>query len=209
VETVPHIETAIAKYSALLLDPPWDFRCYSDKGITNRSAATKYKVAPLDQLKQLPIGDYAAKHCVMFMWIIDSHLEQAIDLMKAYGFVYKTVAFVWVKTTNAGQPVMSMGHWTRKGVELCLLGTRGQPHRVGKGVRQVILAPRREHSRKPEEIYEKIEALVDGPYAEAFSRQQRAGWDQIVSNEGRKFNLLSDRLISFGGGRADQTSALG
>lgn len=125
----------------------------------------------------------------MFMWVIDSHLDQALELMAAYGFTFKTIAFCWVKTTRAGKPVMSLGLWTRKGMEICLLGTRGKPTRRGKGVRQVLLGPRREHSRKPDEIYQRIEQLVDGPYCEAFSRQCWPGWDQIISNEKDKFTV--------------------
>jgi N6-adenosine-specific RNA methylase IME4 len=175
------------KYGTILLDPPWKFETYSAKGVTARSPDSKYRVEHLDALKSLPIGDYAAENCVMFMWVIDSHLEQALELMTAYGFTFKTIAFCWVKTSRNGKPVMSLGLWTRKGMEICLLGTKGKPVRKGKGVRQVIIEPRREHSRKPDEIYQRIEELVDGPYCEAFSRQRWPGWDQIVSNEPEKY----------------------
>jgi len=165
------------KYGAVLCDPPWAFEAYSHKGITQRSAESKYRTAPIDALAELPVADFAAPRCALFMWAVDSHLDQAIALMGRWGFTFKTVAFVWVKTAKNGQPRMSMGLWTRKQSEICLLGTRGKPARLSGGVRQVIMAPRREHSRKPDEIYERVEKLVAGPYLEMFARQQWPGWD--------------------------------
>lgn len=175
------------KYGAILTDPPWKFESYSSKGITSRSAESHYVTQRTGTLTEIPVESWAAPNCAMFMWTVDSHLDQGIDLMKSWGFTFKTIAFVWVKTTKAGQPRMSMGLWTRKMSEVCLIGTRGKPVRKSKGVRQVIMAQRREHSRKPDEIYERIEALVDGPYLEMFARQKRFGWDSW-GNEVDKFS---------------------
>src|SRR5215467_15676316 len=105
-------------------------------------------------LASLPVGEWAAKDCALFMWVVDAHLEEALRLAHAWGFTFKTVAFIWDKNQ------IGLGYWTRKEAELCLLFTRGKPKRLGKGVRQIIRAPRREHSRKPDEIYDRIEALV-------------------------------------------------
>ena len=165
------------KYAAVLADPPWQFEAYSGPRVAQRSAHQHYAVSPLDTLAAIEI--LAADNCALFMWAVDSHIDQAIDLMKRWGFDYKTIAFVWVKTTKDGKPRMGMGLWTRKQAEVCLMGTRGKVFRVGKGVRQVIMAPRREHSRKPDEIYERIEALVGGPYCEMFARQKWPGWHAI------------------------------
>ena len=181
------------KYGAILCDPPWKFQAYSSKGITTRSAESHYATSETANLEEIPVGDWAAKDCVLFMWVVDSHLDQGLSLMSAWGFAFKTVAFNWVKTGKDGQPRMSMGLWTRKMSEICLLGTRGKPVRVDKGVRQVIMAPRREHSRKPDEIYERVEALVAGPYLEMFARQRRAGWD-AWGNEVDKFTHPWRRL---------------
>jgi N6-adenosine-specific RNA methylase IME4 len=105
------------------------------------------------------------------MWVVDAHMPDALKLIEAWGFVYKTVAFIWVK------PSIGMGYWSRKQAELCLLATKGKPKRLSGGVRQVIEAPRREHSRKPDEIYRRIEQLVGGPYLEMFARQPWPNWD--------------------------------
>jgi N6-adenosine-specific RNA methylase IME4 len=138
-----------------------------------------------DDLKAMTIP--AADDCVLFMWAIDPMLPQAFDLIKAWGFQYKTVGFTWAKINVSGKDPIGGGYWTRANPEMCLLATRGQPKRLNADVRQLLMAPRREHSRKPDEIYGRIEALVDGPYLEMFARQTRAGWD-AWGNEVGKFD---------------------
>lgn len=93
------------------------------------------------------------------------------------GFNYKTVAFTWAKQTKDAKGwSIGLGYWTRCNPEQCLLFTRGNPRRRSASVRQLVVAPRREHSRKPDEIYDRIETLIDGPYVELFARQRREGW---------------------------------
>ena len=178
------------RYAAILADPPWQFEAYSGPRVAQRSAHQHYDVVPHDGLAAIEIP--AAEHCALFMWAVDSHLDQAIELMKAWGFEFKTVAFIWVKTCKSDptKPRMGMGLWTRKQAEICLLGTRGKVSRNDKGVRQVIMSERREHSRKPDEIYERIERLVDGPYLEMFARQRWPGWDQL-GDETDKFEVAA------------------
>lgn len=178
-------------YGAILCDPPWAFRAYRNKlAIAQRSAESHYTVAHTDSLATLPVGGLAARNCALFMWTVDSHLDQGIELMRSWGFTYKTIAFVWIKTAANGQPRIGMGLWTRKSSEVCLMGAIGKPPRIGRGVRQVIMAPRREHSRKPDEQYERIQALVNGPYCELFARQRRPGWD-AWGNEVDKFGVAA------------------
>ena len=171
------------RYGALLIDPPWDFRTWSPKGM-DRSPS--YKTLLAGELSAIPVADYAADDSTLFLWAIDSHLKTALALIDEWGFVYKTVAFVWTK------PSIGMGYWTRKEAELCLLATRGKPKRVNADVRQVIKAPRRQHSRKPDEIYGRIERLVDGPYIEFFARQCWPGWDQW-GDEVTKFKVVEQK----------------
>ncbi|MNQ97153.1 hypothetical protein D3C85_1127850 [compost metagenome] len=83
-----------------------------------------------------------------------------------------------------------MGYWTRKQAEICIMFTRGKPRRIGKGVRQIIEAPRREHSRKPDETHDRVQALVAGPYLELFARQPRAGW-AVWGNQTDKFQEIA------------------
>lgn len=165
------------RYGCVLADPPWSFRTWSGRtGTPHRTAHDHYACQTIESIGLLPLPEVCAPDCAMFMWTVDSHIDQGIQLAKGWGFDFKTVAFVWCKTTAKGTPRIGMGYWTRKGAEICLMFTRGTPKRVDKGVRQVIIAPRREHSRKPDEQYERIERLVAGPYLELFARATRPGW---------------------------------
>jgi N6-adenosine-specific RNA methylase IME4 len=176
------------QYACVLADPPWSFKSWSGKtGTPHRTANDHYTTVASTALADLLIADVVAKDCALFMWTVDSHVDQAIDLARAWGFRFKTIAFVWAKTNANGTFRIGMGYWSRKQTETCLMFTRGTPKRQDKGVRQLIVAPRREHSRKPDEQYERIERLVAGPYLELFARQSRPGWDSW-GNETTKFD---------------------
>jgi len=108
-----------------------------------------------------------------------------MEVIRAWGFTYKTIGFCWAKLNKSAPGLLhgerdfftGLGFWTRANPELCLLATLGHPRRRGRNVRKLIVAPRREHSRKPDETYERIEALCEGPYLELFARARRPGWD--------------------------------
>lgn len=173
---------ALHHFGVVLADPPWSFKTFNGKGTPHRTEEDHYEVMSAEDLEKLPVGDLAAKDCALFMWVVDSNLPQALELGARWGFTYKTIAFNWVKLTKPDKegkqkPRMGMGYWTRKQTELCLLFVKGKPPRIGKDVRQLIKAQRREHSRKPEQQYGRIEALVNGPYIELFARNQRKGWE--------------------------------
>lgn len=179
------------RYRALYADPPWRFATYSDKG-KGRSAEAHYDCLGLEEIKALPVRDWAAPDAALFLWVTDPMLPRAFEVLEAWGFAYKTVAFCWVKLNkgrdqNRLRPedfFTGMGFWTRANPELCLLATRGRPRRRGADVPRLLLAPRREHSRKPEEAYARIERLVDGPYLELFARASRPGWDVVGDQAG-------------------------
>lgn len=195
------------KYGAILADPPWAFQTWWS-GRSNKSPSPKkkfsypsratvpaYEVMREAELNALPVGDLATDDCVLVMWICWPVLEQSLRVIQAWGFEYKTCAFCWVKA-HAGQidlfqddisPHMTLGYWTRSNSEVALLATRGKPKRQASDVRQAIIEPRREHSRKPDSIHERIERLVAGPYVELFARQTRPGWDSW-GNEVGKFD---------------------
>jgi N6-adenosine-specific RNA methylase IME4 len=140
---------------------------------------------PLADIKAMPVKEWAAKNCVLFLWTTDPMLENALGVIHAWGFEFKTIGFVWAKTNRRnGGFFMGTGHWTRANPEVCLLATRGSPKRLSRSVRELIVAPRREHSRKPDEIYASIEALVAGPYLELFARFPRDAWDSVGRQEG-------------------------
>lgn len=162
-------------YGAIYADPAWTFTTRSDKG-KDRSPEQHYDCMTLDDIKALPVQDLAAKNCVLLLWTIDTHLPMALDVIKAWGFTYKTKGFNWVKLNKDGTPFTGMGFWTRANPEDCLLATQGSPKRDAKDVRRLVMSPRREHSRKPDEIRGEIERLVSGPYVELFARETKPGW---------------------------------
>lgn len=182
-------------YQAICCDPPWRYRTWSDTN-QKKSASRYYNLMTLDEILALPLADLAAKDCALFLWAINPMLPHALEIMGAWGFRFKTVAFCWAKTTSrtdgswAPKWHAGLGFWSRANVEMCLLGVRGKPKRVAKDVRQLVIAPRREHSRKPDEIYPAIQRLVPGPYAELFARQSRPGWD-TWGNETGKFDQVA------------------
>jgi N6-adenosine-specific RNA methylase IME4 len=164
-------------YNAILADPPWTFATYSAKG-KGRSAEAHYDCMTIDDIKAMPVADYAAPDCVLFLWITNPLLRVGLEVITAWGFTYKTVGFTWVKTTKDGTGFpIGCGYWTR--AELCLLATRGKPQRLSRSVHQLIRSPRREHSRKPDEVYDSIQALCPGPYLELFARGRRPGWEAL------------------------------
>ena len=171
-------------YSVIYADPPWNYRTWSEKG-TGRGAVAHYQVPRFEVLAAMDVAQYAAKDCALFLWATDPLLPQAFDLIKAWKFTFKTVGFYWVKTNaKSGTFFTGLGHWTRANPEQCLLATRGSPRRLAKNVAKLIVSPRREHSRKPDEAYTRIERLVQGPYLELFARQSRTGCDSIGDETG-------------------------
>lgn len=173
------------RYACLLADPPWAFRTYSGNRVPQRAEAQHYDTMTEAELSALPIVDVVADDAWMQMWVLDTHVDQALRIGTAWGFEYKTVGLVWHKMSPGGLGYIGLGHWFRSGGEISLLFTRGAPKRLDRGVRQFIHSPIREHSRKPDGQYERIERLVAGPRLEMFARQPRAGWDAVGDEIGK------------------------
>ncbi len=180
-------------FASILADPPWRFEAWSGKG-TARSADNHYDTMRLEDIAALPVADVAANDCVLFMWICWPMLPEALRLIEAWGFRYKTCGFSWTKADVRQRTLfrddadvqVGMGYWTRANSEVCLLATRGKPKRLNADVRQGIIEPRREHSRKPDCVHGRIERLVAGPYLELFARTPRKGWT-VWGNQTDKF----------------------
>jgi N6-adenosine-specific RNA methylase IME4 len=171
------------RFAVIYADPAWTFETYSGRG-KQRSAERHYDTASLDDIKALPVGPLAAENCALFLWGVWPELPGAFEVIKAWGFEYKTAAFVWIKTTpnanaislDGGGLHWGMGYHTRANSEPVLLATRGNPFRLEEDVHQVIFAPVDEHSVKPEEVRRRIERLLVGPYLELFARRPVPGW---------------------------------
>jgi N6-adenosine-specific RNA methylase IME4 len=165
------------KYSVVYADPPWRYEG-APLGDPNRAVEAHYPTLSAEEIKALPVSQLAADDCALLLWATMPKLQEALDVIAAWDFTFKTCAFVWVKQTkNEDGLAWGLGSWTRANAELCLLATKGSPSRLNADVHQVILAPRAEHSRKPDEAAERIMRLVPGPYIELFARRPREGWD--------------------------------
>lgn len=162
------------KYGIIYADPPWR---YEDKHCEGASV-DQYPTMSLEDLKKLPVGG-AAKDCVLFLWATAPMLREALAVIEAWGFKYKTMAFNWIKQNPKSDGLYcGLGHWTRSGSEVCLLATKGHPKRKSRFVRQVIIAHRGRHSVKPGEARERIvELMGDLPRLELFAREKAPGWD--------------------------------
>jgi N6-adenosine-specific RNA methylase IME4 len=176
------------KYDVIYADPPWRFTGLGSKGIRSSKLDAngrycririddKYPTMSVRELKRLPVESIAADNATLFMWTTDSHLPFAIDIMRAWGFTYATVAFVWNKKERTGKQVCYYGYWTMKGTELCLLGRRGKVKPVAHNIRQLVEAQRGIHSEKPEEVRDRIVKLMgECTRVELFARKRHKGW---------------------------------
>jgi N6-adenosine-specific RNA methylase IME4 len=171
------------KYGIVYADPPWQYKVYSDKG-KGRSAENHYPTMTIEDISALPISEIVADDAVLFLWITFPMLLEGFRVIEAWGFRYKTVAFVWIKL-NRKKPSLfwGLGFWTRANAEICLLATKGKPKRISAKVHQVIMSPVEEHSKKPDESRKRIEALLgDISRIELFARGKTDGWD-VWGNE--------------------------
>lgn len=194
-------------FKAIMADPPWHFRSFSPPRPQNfasdRSPNKHYATMSAQDIFDMPVADIAARDSHLFLWSTGPHLPQAIETMRQWGFRYSGMGFVWVKMRRAflRQPrmlplihadlFMGLGHTTRKNAEFVLLGRRGSARRNAKDIHEIILSPVREHSRKPDEAYDRVRQYCDGPYLELFSREERAGWS-TWGNETGKFTVDGD-----------------
>lgn len=173
-------------YRVISADPAWNFKSNS-VAKPGRNARRHYACMSLEDIAALPVVDLVANDCALFLWItgpllaIGAHLP----IMKAWGFKPAGMGFVWVKLNPRAASLFFLssdlatggGFTTRKNAEFCLIGKRGRSLRQDAGVHEIIISPRREHSRKPDETFERIQRYAPGPYLELFSRERRAGWD--------------------------------
>jgi N6-adenosine-specific RNA methylase IME4 len=181
-------------YGAVVADPPWRFQARTALQVENwesrRDVEKHYSTMSVEEIAALPVGELAARDAHLFLCVTGPCLRQAFDVIESWGFRYSAVAFTWVKLRR-GWDVrqlrlippdetdlhFGLGLTTRKNTEFVLLGRRGSARRNAKDVREVILAPVREHSRKPSELFSRVERYCDGPYLELFARERRDGWD--------------------------------
>lgn len=170
------------KYDIIYADPPWSYndkmRMQGSHGMI-RGAECFYNTMSLQDIKSLPIQDISSENAILFMWVTMPLLDKSFEVMKAWGFNYKTCGFCWVKRTKNGKIHLGMGHYTRGNAELCLVGTKKQkPKFLTRSLSQIVESEIRKHSQKPDEIRDKIVELCgDVSRIELFARSSAEGWD--------------------------------
>ena len=173
------IFTTNKRYDVIYADPPWRFLTYSDKG-KGRSAEKHYPTMAKQEIQALPVKRISAKDSVLFLWVTAPCLIEGLELIKAWGFTYKTVAFTWVKQNKRNdKPFMGLGYYTRANAEYCLIATKGKVlERKSRSVSSVIISHIERHSKKPDEVRKRIVELYgDRPRIELFAREKTDGWD--------------------------------
>lgn len=184
LERWPFGDLVPGRYSLLLVDPPWRFATFSDKG-RGKSADKHYGCMTLADIQALPVGDLAAPDACLFMWATSPLLREGLETVKAWGFDYRTCG-VWVKKTVHGKIAFGTGYRVRNATELFLLGFKGNP-KNSRSHRNVIEGTIREHSRKPDSVYDWCSTYVDGPKCELFSRTNWPGFE-TWGNQAGLFN---------------------
>jgi len=172
-------------YATILADPPWRFSNRTGKVAPEHQRLRRYCTLTNAEIARLPIGDLAAKESHLYLWVPNALLAEGLDVMRQWGFVYKT-NLVWYKIRKDGGPDgRGVGFYFRNVTEMVLFGVRGRIRTLKPGRTQVnvLLTRKRQHSRKPDQLYDLIERCSPGPYLELFARFQRSGWDQWGDEE--------------------------
>lgn len=170
------------KYQIIYADPPWNFNFRNRKGLSQEAKDRLYETMNPVNIATLPVRDMSDDNCILFLWVMNSELPLALNVIKAWGFTFKTVAFTWVKIRKTKYH-FGGGNWTRSNPEQCLLATKGKIKRLSASVHNLIVSPLREHSRKPDRVRDDIIDLVGNlPRIELFARQKTDGWD-VWGNE--------------------------
>lgn len=173
------LQVAKAKFGTVLADPPWQFENRTGKIAPEHRRLSRYGTLDLDAILKLPVGELVADKAHLYLWVPNALLPEGLQVMRAWGFTYKS-NLVWHKVRKDGGPDgRGVGFYFRNTTELILFGVRGKDIRTlapGRKQVNIIRSMKREHSRKPDELYDIIEACSWGPYLELFARGRRKGW---------------------------------
>ncbi len=190
------------KYKIIYADPPWEYGNYSNDVLPKArdEKYSKFKITPyasmdIEVIKKMPIEKIAEENSVLFLWVTFPCLSWGLDVIKAWGFEYKTVAFTWVKRKkNSPGYFVGLGNYTRANAEICMLATKGKSlERKSKNVPQICDMPVSDHSKKPNVIRDRIIRLFgDLTRIELFARTQVHGWDTWGNDERLKLKPLEN-----------------
>ncbi len=168
------------KYKTIYADPPWQFQNRTGKVAPEHKRLNRYETMTLSEIKQLPVSEAADDKSHLYLWVPNALLPEGLEVMKAWGFEYKT-NIIWEKVRKDGMPDgRGVGFYFRNVTEILLFGIKGDKNRTldaGRSQVNLIRAMKREHSRKPDEFIPLIESCSSGPFLELFARGSRTGWD--------------------------------
>lgn len=188
--SVDLLDKVAGRFATILADPPWQFQNRTGKMAPEHRRLLRYPTMELEEILELPVSRLAASTSHLYLWVPNALLPEGLRVMEAWGFTYKS-NLVWYKVRKDGGPDgRGVGFYFRNVTELILFGVRGSMRTLPPGRTQVNLLStrKREHSRKPDELYEIIEACSPGPYLELFARFPQPGWQQW-GNEDVEENL--------------------
>ncbi len=175
-------------FATILADPPWRFTNRTGKMAPEHRRLSRYATMTFDDILELPVAQLANSTAHLYLWIPNALVANGLEVMERWGFTYKT-NIVWYKIRKDGGPDRrGVGFYFRNVTELVLFGTRGKNARTlrpGRKMPNLLATRKREHSRKPDELYDIIESCSRGPYLELFARHLRAGWYQWGGDAGR------------------------
>lgn len=181
-ETIKDFLTFVGekKYRTIYADPPWQFSNRTGKMAPEHKRLNRYSTMKLEDIKRLPVNEAAAEKSHLYLWVPNALLPYGLDVMKAWGFEYKT-NLIWEKVRKDGMPDgRGVGFYFRNTTEMLLFGIKGDNNRTldpGRSQVNLLRTQKREHSRKPDEFVSLIEACSPGPYLELFARGSRPSWD--------------------------------
>jgi len=174
------IESFPGRFGTILADPPWQFANRTGKMAPEHRRLMRYSTMTFDEIMELPVAQLAEDQSHLYLWVPNALIKEGLEVMRRWGFTYKT-NIVWFKVRKDGGPDgRGVGFYFRNVTELVLFGTRGhlRTKRPGRRQTNIMATRKREHSRKPDELYQIIEQCSPGPYLEIFARHERQGWNQ-------------------------------
>ena len=176
--------TAGKKYKTIYADPPWQFQNRTGKVAPEHKRLNRYSTMTLEDIKHLPVADVADEKCHLYLWVPNALLPEGLEVLKAWGFEYKT-NIIWEKIRKDGMPDgRGVGFYFRNVTEILLFGIKGSKNRTlnaGRSQVNLIRSIKREHSKKPDELISLIESCSSAPFLEIFARGNRSHWDMWVN----------------------------
>lgn len=167
------------KFTTILADPPWQFENRTGKMAPEHKRLSRYPTLSLEEIKSIPVSKATTEMAHLYLWVPNALLSEGLEVMKAWGFTYKT-NIVWYKVRKDGGPDRrGVGFYFRNVTEMILFGVKGKKPRTldpGRSQENIIVKSKREHSRKPDEQYNLIESCSPGPYLEMFARGSIPNW---------------------------------